>query len=30
MIIAAYAGTGKSVFAQQVEGAADLPIMPRK
>lgn len=28
MIIAAYAGTGKSTFAQRVEGAVDLPIMP--
>ena len=30
MIIAAYAGTGKSTFAQRIEGAADLPIMPCK
>ena len=30
MIIAAYAGTGKSTFAQRVEGAVDLPIMPYK
>lgn len=28
MIIAAYAGTGKSTFAQRVGRAADLPIMP--
>lgn len=28
MIIAAYAGTGKSTFAQRVERAVDLPIMP--
>lgn len=28
MIIAAYAGTGKSTFAQRVEGAVDLTIMP--
>lgn len=28
MIIAAYAGTGKSTFAQRVEGAIDLTIMP--
>lgn len=30
MIIAAYAGTGKSTFAQRVEGTVDLPIMPYK
>lgn len=30
MIIAAYAGTGKSTFAQRVEGTADLHIMPYK
>ncbi len=28
MIIAAYAGAGKSTFARQVEGAVDLPSMP--
>lgn len=28
MIIAAYAGTGKSTFAAQVENTVDLPIMP--
>jgi len=28
MIIAAYAGTGKSTFGQRVEGAVDLPSMP--
>lgn len=30
MIIAAYAGTGKSTFAQRIKGAADLPVMPCK
>ena len=30
MIIAAYAGAGKSTFAKKVEGAVDLPIMPYK
>lgn len=29
MIIAAYAAAGKSTFAQRVEGAVDLSIMPR-
>jgi len=28
MIIAAYAGTGKSTFGRRVEGAVDLPSMP--
>lgn len=28
MIIAAYAGAGKSAFARQVEEAVDLPSMP--